>query len=459
MSSKKYWSSRLGFYLAAVGSAVGLGNLWRFPYIVGENGGGAFVLLYLFFAVAVGLPLLIGELSLGKQARRPLLPALLKFRHPLLKTRSLPPRVIKGLGLLSLSVTGMILAYYAVVSGWVLHFSTQFLVGLFVDDWLTARSSFAPLMSNGALQISLASVHILALVVISLRGIQDGLEKWISRMMPVFGFLLFLLLIQALSLPSTSEALRFLFYPDFTKLTLSSPLHALGHVLFTLSLGIGAMVTFGSFLRESDQIPKAGYRVTFVDIVLSLVAGLLIFPLVFQGGGGAQLTDPGLLFETLPRFLIELRLGSLFGLMFFVCLYLSALSASLGLLEVILSHLMDAFKWTRAKACVVAGLLALALSVLPGLSSSVLKNVRFSGGSILESLDSLLIHWALPLIALGMSYFLAYQMPKNIKQEMFGESSSVENQIMYVKWEQSLKFSIPVIIGLCFLLKLLSYFF
>jgi len=442
------WNTRFGFYLAAIGSACGLGNLWRFPYVVGENGGGAFVLLYVFFALLVGMPLLIGELILGKSTRRSVLSASIELS-------AMNQRKYYWIGRLSVLMSLVVLSYYAVISGWVLHFSTQFLSGLFHPEVLVEKGRLDHLLSNGWLQVGLSSVHLLLAIVVVLKGVQEGLERWITAMMPIFAVLLVLLVIKSLSLDAAGEALRFLFYPDFSKLQLSSPLHAIGHVCFTLSVGFGTMVTFGSYLKDSDHIPTAGFRVTVVDTLLSLFAGLLLFPIVLQASN-IPLTDPGLLFEALPRFLSQTPGGVLFGFMFFICLYLAALGASIGLLEVIVSNLVDRTKMSRTWAAWICGVAALVIGVVPALSSTFFNGVRFQGKALLEILDGLLINLFLPLIAVGVAWVISSGLSSKEKERLFVQTEKIESVALYPHWKWMLKWGIPFIVGIALILQIID---
>jgi NSS family neurotransmitter:Na+ symporter len=252
--------------------------------------------------------------------------------------------------------------------------------------------------------------------------------------------------------------MRFLFYPDFSKLTLSSLGHALGHVFFTLSVGFGTMVTFGSYLREEDHVPTAGFRVALVDTLISLLAVVMIFPVAFQASN-VPLTDPALMFEVLPRYLLGIPGGALFGLAFFVCLYLAALNASIGLLEVVVSNLVDRNKkMQRQKATWLSGAAALALAILPALSSSVLKSVRINGRSLIESLDSLLINWLLPLVALGILWAFYKGTSEKEKETSFIDREKFVSYSMYSHWIVVLKWVAPAVILIGFLLQVVALF-
>lgn len=452
MSKRGSWRTRFGFYLLAIGSACGLGNLWRFPYVVGENGGGAFILLYVLLSLAIGAPILIAELMIGKNSRRSVMVA----------TQQLSQKAGRGFlwsGRFAVILSVVVLSYYAVISGWVLHFITQFFISLFLpSEAVTAKTNLDALMSNGWLQLMLASAHLLITVVVVVKGVQEGLERWISYMMPLFVLLVGILVVRSFSMPSTPEVLRFLFYPDFSKLTWSSLNHALGHVFFTLSVGFGTMVTFGSYMRESDHAPTAGFRVTLVDTAISLIAVVIIFPVAFQASD-SPLTDPALMFEVLPRYLLSIRGGTLFGLAFFACLYMAALNASIGLLEVVVSNWVDVEKkMERGRATWYSGVVALVLTILPALSSSIFKNVRVLGRSLIESLDSLLINWLLPLVALGV--LLAYNRGTSDKEKelSFVDKDRFVSYSMYPHWLFTLKWVAPWVIGLGLFLQAIGLF-
>ena len=252
--------------------------------------------------------------------------------------------------------------------------------------------------------------------------------------------------------------MRFLFYPDFSKLTLSSLIHALGHVFFTLSVGFGTMVTYGSYMREEDHVATAGFRVTVLDTVFSLVAIVLIFPVAFQATN-KPMTDPALLFEVLPKYLLSIPGGTLFGLAFFACLYLAALNASIGLLEVIVSNLVDAKKVKdRTRDTWLSGLVALGLAAFPALSSTVFKGFSVGGRSLIEILDSILINWILPLTTLGILYAFYKGTTEKEKADAFIDRDKFVSHSMYPNWIFVLKWIAPGVIIVGMLLQIISLF-
>lgn len=436
------FGTRLGFYLAAIGSAFGLGNLWRFPYVVADNGGGAFVLLYLFLVFLVGMPFLVGELLLGKLSRSSLSPALLKLAGERYQVRELreggrqPPAWLnwgmRNLGHFSLFITIVVLAYYAVISGWVLHFFMQILVSVFNPQSFQPDGTLQVLLNNGWLQLLLTSVHLLIVAVIVAKDLEFGLEKWVGYFMPLFVVLLIVLAIQSISLPTANEALRFLFYPDFSKLKLASLGQALGHVFFTLSVGFGSMVTFGSYLRENAYIPIAGFRVSVLDSVISLWAGVMIFPLVVMGKDDHF--GPELLFQTVPSLIKELPGGVLFGVGFFLCLYLASLGASIGLFENVVANWRETRRVPRPRGAAIAAILCFILAVGPALSSSVLSGLRLGGRSLLEFLDAALINWCLPIAALMIGQVVSWHLKRELIQAEFNNPELPGSTKLYQHW-------------------------
>ncbi len=465
-SKTNVFGTRIGFYMAAIGSAFGLGNLWRFPYVVAENGGGAFVLLYLFLVFLIGMPFLIAELSLGKISRNSLKPALLKLlgeRYQVRELRAgrqaLPAVVTFGLrniGNFSLMITMIVLAYYAVISGWVLHFLMQLLFSVSDPSRFAPDGALRVLLENGWLQLLLTSVHLLTVAVIVAKDLEFGLEKWVGYVMPLFVVLLIVLAVNSLKVDSADEALRFLFYPDFSKLTLNSLGHALGHVFFTLSIGFGTMVTFGSYLREKAYLPMAGFRVSALDALISLWAGVLIFPLALMGGD--ELAGPQLLFKSVPRLVRDLPGGIWFGVGFFLCLYLASLGASIGLFETVVANWRESRRVPRPRGAFTAALICFTIAVVPALSSSVFGGVRIRSLGLLEFLDAALINWCLPITALIVSQVVAWVLKQELIRNEFDDPEIASSGKLFRHWRFVLRFVAVPLIALALLLQLIAIF-
>lgn len=449
------WGTRFGFYLAAVGSALGLGNLWRFPFVTVENGGGAFVLLYIAFVLLIGLPILIGELMLGKITRRGSVAA---FRV-LNSDDELGEGSKRTFGAGSLAALSclLVVSYYAVVSGWVLHFLTQFAFGGILSSGENVDASLRLLKDSGFLQMALASVHILISLVIVVKGVQEGIEKWVGNIMPIFVVLLGVLVVKSLATGQAVEALRFQFYPDFTKLTWYSPLQALGHVFFSLSVGMGTMVAFGSYLKPETHIPSAGFRVTTLDTIISLFAGLLIFPTILGmslGGSG-----PELLFRALPRLLQGIDSGWFFGVAFFICLYLGALGASIGLLEALVANVTEVLKVSREKAGWIVGIVTMACAAVPSFSSSALRTVTFRGHSLFSLWDSVVVNVLLPIGVLAFCLALSRKLKAKPAIKEFVNDDSLVTQTLYSHWRLVVRWIAPLVISVCLAIALVAFCF
>lgn len=453
------WGTRMGFYLAAIGTAFGLGNVWRFPYVVAENGGGAFVWLYLALVFLIGMPFLIGELMLGKVTSSPVIPALGRLSagasDPLARSDLVNrPKFLRFVGFLPLIVCVMVLAYYSVISGWVLHFLLRFMVGAFSPHGVDSLGSLRALMQNGWLQILLTSVHLLIVVVAVAREVEEGIERWVGQVMPIFMGLLVVLAVRSLSMESANEALRFFLYPDFSRLTWASLGQAIGQVCFTLSLGFGTMVTFGSYMDEKVNVAVAGFRVAILDSLTSFFAGAMIFPLVFASP--IQAASPTLLFQTVPILLGQLPGGDWFGIAFFLCLYLAALGASIGLLENAVANLRQVKKMERGPATVwVAGFCFL-VSFVPALSTSLFGSISIGNRSILVAWDGFLANWMLPIAALMLSQVVVRRLDPAVKRAEFADMPGASMAILYSHWRFAIRKLAPILIFIGLLLQIFA---
>lgn len=454
MSKKASWVSRFSFYLLAVGSACGLGNIWRFPYVIGENGGGAFLLLYIFLAFTVGLSILVAELILGRSGEF----SLLKITK-LVSLQAKKP--FYWFGRLSILINVVILAYYSVISGWVLHYLTQFIVGIVNENRIAYISSInmEALKNSGSLQFSLASVHLLICGFVVAKGVIERFEKIFAQALPILAVLFIVLIIRSFSLDSTSDVMRFLFYPDFSKLNLSSLGRALGHVFFTLSLGMGIMVTYGTYFKNDEHLPSVGFRVTTIDTIVSIMALLMVFPIAFLSDSNHYFTDPGILFESLPRLFVKIQYGEFFGFLFFLCLWLAAVNASIGLLETLIANFSDKFhKISRNQSTFMTITGVLLLMIFPAFSGTLFSKFKWFNQSFMENLDSLLINYLLPISGLGIIVIFFHLLNETERKEKFIDATGKNSQAMYRHWIWILKWFSPVLIGLAILLQFINLF-
>jgi neurotransmitter:Na+ symporter, NSS family len=469
LSTRRAWKTRFGIYLAAIGSAFGLGSLWRFPYIVAENGGGAFVMLYLFLVVIMGLPLLVGELLIGKITRRGVLGAQRQLMAQAQSSGATHPqrrrpliRLMPMVGAISTLCCVCILGYYVVISGWVLYFLARFMAIPFLGLSTAAEQtdyiiqSFTHLHDSGGLQLSLGLVHLTAIVIVVAKEVEDGIERWVGFIMPIFVGILAVLLFKSLSMSSSGDALRYFMYPDFSKLNINSLGYAVGQFCFTLSIGFATMVTFGSYLHDDSMVPQTGFRVAFLDSLTAIIAGLMIFPLVI--GGAAHARGPELLFQTVPEFLTKLEGGYIFGIFFFVCLYLAALGASISLLETIASNVCENSRLPRGRASFYAGIGVAFVAIVPAFSSSVLRSVTWHGRGVLELIDLVLINGVVPLMALLFCLIVVYEVNPKLKRDEFLAMTGPSSEVLYNHWSFLMKWVVPPLITVAFILQIVGLF-
>ncbi len=433
--------------------------------MIAENGGGAFVLLYLGLAFFIGSALIIGELMLGKLTRRSAIsaseyvtgkdPELACDKDDLGINRFFPKKLWKVVTMGSVVAASALLIYYTVISGWVLHYFMQMLIGQLRGDAFSPEQTLMTLRDNIFLHLALMSVHFILIIFAVIKGIRS-IEKWIVYLIPFFATIFVLLLVRTLELPTSTEALRYLFYPDFSKMSLTSPLEALGHVCLSLSIGFGTMITFGSYMREDAKLPTSGFRVASIDTIISLLSILLIFPLVV--GASFAVSGPELVFQTLPRLFLSMSGGTTFGVLFYLCLYLSTFAASVMLMESVVSNFIDFKKWPRKKATWVFGGIAFFLAIFPALTTGPLRHISIAGRTVLEALDRILVNGLLPLLALFMSSLLVLFMREERKKEQFIFDDSISSQRLFKHWQVVITYVAPIVILSALLMALVSFF-
>ncbi|MCH9681546.1 MAG: sodium-dependent transporter [Deltaproteobacteria bacterium] len=410
------FGSRMGFIFAAAGSAIGLGNIWRFPYTTGEYGGAAFVLVYIGFVVLIGVPVLLAELSIGRASGKNPVGAFAALDPGEKKRWSL----VGGLGVL----TGFgILSFYAVIAGWTVSFLIRALSGTFAGGMTPEQSGelFTDIIASPGETVGMSAVFLLLTALVVRGGVSGGIERAAKILMPVFFLMLVILAGRAVTLPGADAGLRFLFAPDFSKLTPAGVMSALGQALFSLSLGMGAMITYGSYLQKKERLPVAGISVAIFDTLIAILAGLIIFPALFSAGAtGAK--GPGLVFVVMPAIFDKLPAGQAFGVAFYALLAVAALTSTMSLLEVVVAYFVGQRGWSREKAVwVVSGACflmavpsALSQGAVDGLGADVL------GESFLDIMNILWGNVALGLGALLIAVFAGWRWGVNKAVEEMG---------------------------------------
>ncbi|RAR59495.1 NSS family neurotransmitter:Na+ symporter [Onishia taeanensis] len=412
--SHAHWSSKLTFILAATGSAVGLGNIWKFPYMVGESGGAAFVLVYLLCIALIGLPILTAEWLIGRRGQE----------NPVNSMAELAKSAGRSKGWVMVGVSGvlgafLILSFYSVIGGWSLSYTLSSVTGDFTGQDADAIGGlFSGMLGNPGQLLLWHSVFMLLVIGIVARGVTKGLEGAVRTLMPALGVLLVVLVGYGMTTGYFGQAASYLFNPDWTKLTGEVVLAALGHAFFTLSLGMGIMMAYGSYLGEEVNLLKTARTVVIMDTVIALGAGLAIFPIVFANGLDLN-SGPGLIFVTLPLAFGNMTGGMLLGLMFFLLLTFAALTSAISLLEPVVEFVEERTPLSRVSATLVAGVATWALGIAALLSFNVWSEVLFFGLNIFDLLDKLTSKFLLPLTGLGVIMFVAWGLDKEgVRKEL-----------------------------------------
>jgi neurotransmitter:Na+ symporter, NSS family len=376
------FGSKFGILAAAAGSAIGLGNIWRFPYVVGENGGAAFLLVYLFFILAIGVPVMLSELLIGRKAQLNIFGAF----------RKLAPRSGWAIvGIMGVGAAFMILSFYSVVAGWTLEYTYLALINEFEGKTaLEISTIFQDLYTENSRPIILMLIFMALSAFIVQSGVQKGIERYTKILMPLLLAIIILLNIRAISLDGAMGGLQFLFKPDFSKITGNVILEALGQAFFSLSLGMGVMATYGSYIKKGESLGSTAISVSLADTFIAVLAGVAIFPAVFAFGIQPD-AGPGLVFVTLPGIFNQMPGGYFFAILFFILLIIAALTSSISLLEVVVAYFVEELKIKRGVATwVAAGIMSL-LGVFCVLHDQLFAFFEYTSSNILLPFGGFLI--------------------------------------------------------------------
>ncbi len=435
------FSSKLGIIAAVAGSAVGLGNIWKFPYITGVYGGGAFVLVYLICIALIGLPIVLSEFIIGRKAQKN---AIGSFKELAPGTFWFVP------GLMGLVAAFMILAFYGVVAGWTLEYLFKAITNSFVGkNPAELEGMFGGFISQLSKPIFWQCIFMGLTCWIVLAGIKGGIEKASKMLMPVLLVIIIVLDIRAVTLPGAGEGLAFLFKPDFSKLTGEGMLNALGHAFFSLSLGMGTLITYSSYMSKRENLATTAVQVTIADTGIALLAGIAIFPAVFAFGiePGA---GPGLVFITLPNVFQQMPGGYFFCILFFLLLAVAALTSSISILEVVVAYFVEELKLARRAATIMAAFAITIMGIPCSLSMGVWSKVTFMDKTFFDWLDFIASNVLLPLGGLLIVAFVGWYLGREkTEAEVTNEG---ELKAGYLPLFMFLaKFVAPVVIAIVFL--------
>jgi NSS family neurotransmitter:Na+ symporter len=436
-----HWSSRLAFILAVTGSAVGLGNVWKFPYIAGQNGGGAFVLVYLVCVAVIGLPVMMSEILIGRRGRRNPVTTM-----ALLGEEEGSTRQWRWVGLMGVAAGALILSYYSVVAGWTLAYIPKSIAGAFSGASAEQIDTIFTTFTGDWVAVAVAhTVFVAITVLVVARGVERGLERAVTYMVPALVGLMLVLLAYAVTSGGFAAGVTFMFTADFAALTWEGVLQAMGQAFFTLSLGMGAVMAYGAYLPEETSIFDASVSVVIADTVIALLAGLVIFPLVFANGLDPA-EGPGLVFVTLPLAFGNMGGGVFFASVFFVLLSFAAWTSALGMIEPGVAWVVEHFGRTRSQAAIMIGGGIWALGFGSLLSFNVLSDVTFLKGTIYNNVEYLTSNILLPLGGLSITVFAAWVMCRNSTAEELGGTGQI-----YRYWRFLARYIAPAAILLVFL--------
>lgn len=431
------WSSRWVFILAATGSAVGLGNIWKFPYMTGQNGGGAFVIIYLLCVALVGVPIMVAEILAGRRGRQ----------SPINTLRTLAQEAGRSplwrwVGWGGITAGFMIMSFYSVVAGWACAYVFKAALGEFSTTPRDAIPGlFDGLLSSPWTLLFWHTIFTAMTVIVVARGVRSGLEQGVRWMMPALFVLLVILVAYAMSTDAFMQGMRFLFEPDFSKITAEGVLKAMGHSFFTLSLGMGAIMVYGSYLPQDISIGKSTLTIALADTTAALLAGLAIFPIVFANGlepaGG-----PGLVFQTLPIAFGAMPGGRMFATMFFALVVFAAWTSAISIIEPAVAYLVESRGLRRPTAAIAVGASCWLLGIAALLSFNVAKNVKVFGKTFFDLLDFVASNIMLPLGGLALAIFVGWMMRReHVAAELGGGQGKV-----FRAWYLILRYGSPVFV-------------
>lgn len=443
--SRDGFGSKIGIIAAAAGSAVGLGNIYRFPCELGNNGGGAFLLVYLLIVLCLGVPVMLSEFVIGRKTQKNPIGA-----FKMLRPKSAWPLV----GYMGVACALVIMAFYSTVAGWTLEYVVKAVGNQFQGKELSViEQEFADFHNLGWKNVLWQVVFIFMTGFVVFKGVANGIEKYSKILMPLLVLILIVLAIRSVTLPGAGEGLAFLFKPDFSKITGSVLISALGQAFFSLSMGMGVLITYGSYIKKTDNMTTTALSVTMSDTLVAVLAGIVIFPAAFSFGVRPE-AGMGLVFSTIPMIFNQMGGGYFFCIIFFVLLAVAALTSTISLLEVIVAYLVEEVHVTRRWATVIASVACILVGVFASLSLKDTSALRVGGKSFFDFLDFLSANIFLPVGALLIVIFVGWIMGKSkFFDEITNEGQlklSIKTLIYFI-----IKFLAPLAIAVIFITGLI----
>lgn len=445
---RENFSGRFGVLVAMAGSAIGLGNLWRFPYMVGTNGGAAFIFVYILFVFLLSLPILFSEFIVGRRSQTNAFGAI----------RILAPGSHwKWVGVLSIVTPMIIVSYYSVIGGWSIEYFfksctfgfTEYVTNEELDNMFNAfiSSRWAPLFGHTAF------LALTAFVVMG--GVKSGIERFGKVMMPILFVVVVLIAIRAMTLPGAVDGIRYLFKPDFSKIDAGVCAAALGQSFYSLSLGCGTMITYASYVKKTENIVSSGVSIAVFDLLFALIACCAIMPAVFAFGLSPQ-EGPSLVFKTLPFIFSKMPLGGIVAILFFFSLLVAALTSSISMFEVGVAYFVEEKKLSRLLSCVVVFLITWIIGVFCSLSFGPLSSLKILGNTIFDFFDKLSANWLMTLGSLFIVLFVGWKLsPSDIRDELTNGGQIASNNRLFPVILFFIRFIAPAAIAIIFLSNVL----
>lgn len=438
---KSGFSSRIGFVLAAAGSAVGLGNIWRFPYLAAKYGGGIFLLVYIILTLTFGFSLLLTEIALGRKTGKSVIGAY-----------SQASSKFKPLGWLAAAVPVIIFPYYCVIGGWVMKYFTVFISGNGGDA--ANADFFGNYISTASQPMFFLALYMGITAIVVMLGVKKGIEKVSTFLMPVLVLMTIGISIYVLTIDGAIDGLIYYVKPDFSKFSIKTVIAAMGQLFYSMSIAMGIMVTYGSYMRKEDKIEKSVHHVEIFDTGIAFLSGMMIVPAVYAISGGDESkinAGPGLMFQTLPQVFDKMPAGRIIGIFFFVLVFLAALTSSISLMETIVSIIMEKFKIKRITTCVIVLVFSLLLGTLSVFGYSIWSNVKIFGYQFLDFFDFISNNIMMPVVALLTCVLIGYVVKTKYIEDEVTNNSDFKSKHMY---RIMIKYVAPV----CLLVILISSF-
>lgn len=441
------FTNKIGFVLAAAGSAVGLGNIWRFPYLAAKYGGGIFLLVYLILAVTFGFSLMITEIAIGRKTGKSVIGA-----YSAINKKFAP------LGWLASAVPAIIFPYYCVIGGWVMKYITVYATGLSTDAAANNGAFFGQFIGKTAQPMVFFCLFLVITAVIVMLGVEKGIEKVSKIMMPVLVIISLFIAIYSITIPGALDGFIYYIKPNFEDFGLETVVAAMGQLFYSMSLAMGIMITYGSYMRKEDNLESSVRQIEIFDTAIAFLSGMMIVPAVYAFAGGnpeAINAGPGLMFETLPQVFESMKGGTIIGLVFFLLVFLAALTSSISLMETIVSVVMEKFRIKRIPACIAVIFFAFAIGTLSVLGFSVWKDVKpFGKSDILTFFDFLSNNIMMPIVALITCILIGYVVKTKFIEDEVEINSAFKSKKMF---QIMIKFVAPVFMVIIFLSSVFGF--